>query len=230
MASQTGWEHVLAAAVHLQRLLPDAILVGGTAAAAHAAHRVSLADDHVLTDLQERFDEILEHLEHSDGWVTARINRPVLILGSLDGVETGIRQLIRTRPLEVEEIETPAGPLRVPTLEEMLRVKAWLILRRNNTRDYLDTVALVDRLGADAAAEVALGLDAYYEDQIGTGGRRIATQLAKQLAEPAPYDLSDVELRTYRALAPRWQEWANVEAACAELAGRMLDELVGSTS
>ena len=230
MSAQEGWEQVLAAAARLQRLLPDATLVGGTAAAAHAAHRISFDDDHVLTDLRERFDEILDHLERSDGWLTARVNRPVLILGSLDGVETGIRQLIRIRPLEVEEISTPAGRLRVPTLEEMVRVKAWLVLRRNATRDYLDTVALADRLGVDAAARVALGLDAFYEDQVGAGGRRIATQLAKQLAGPAPYDLSDVDLPTYRSLAPRWQAWANVEAACAEIAHRMLDALAKSAS
>src|SRR3990172_5868421 len=122
-----SWQQVLAAAVHLQRLLPDAVLVGGTAAATHASHRVSFDDDHVLTHLRERFDEILDHLEQADGWVTARVNRPVLILGSLDGIETGVRQLVRRRPLEVEEGETPVGALRGPTLAQMLRIKAWLI-------------------------------------------------------------------------------------------------------
>src|SRR3990170_1614297 len=107
--NMTSWQQVLAAAVHLQRLLPDAVLVGGTAAATHASHRVSFDDDHVLSDLRERFDEILDHLEQADGWVTARVNRPVLILGSLDGIETGVRQLVRRRPLEVEEGETPGG-------------------------------------------------------------------------------------------------------------------------
>jgi len=43
----------------------------------------------VLADLRDRFDDVLEHLEHADGWRTARVNRPVLVLGSLDGVETG---------------------------------------------------------------------------------------------------------------------------------------------
>jgi len=219
------WDHVLAAAARLQQLLPDAVLVGGTAASMHAAHRVSFDDDHVLADLRERFDAVLSHLEQADGWTTARVNRPVLILGSLDGVETGIRQLVRRRPLEIEESETPAGTLRVPTLEEMLRIKAWMVLRRNATRDYLDVVALADRLGPDRAASVALDLDVYYEDQVGAGGRRIATQLAKQLAEPAPYDLSEVDLHTYRMLAARWREWDTVVAACDDLAQRMLETL-----
>jgi hypothetical protein len=218
------WSEVLAAAVRLQALLPDAVLVGGTAAALHASHRISLDDGHVLTDLRDRFDQVLEHVEQAEGWTTARVNRPVLILGSLDGVETGIRQLVRRRPLEVEVIETPAGDLRVPTLEEMFRVKAWLVLRRNATRDYLDVVALADRLGSDRAATLALEIDDYYEDQLGAGGRRVATQLAVQLAEPAPYDLSDVDLQTYRRLDVRWRDWRTAAEACDDLARRMLDQ------
>ncbi|HEY7732647.1 MAG TPA: hypothetical protein VH950_17345 [Gaiellaceae bacterium] len=224
------WDDVLRAAAHLQALVPDAVLVGGTAAATHAAHRVSFDDDHVLTDLRERFDEVLTHLEEHDGWVTSRVNRPVLILGSLDGIETGIRQLIRTRPLEVEELAGPAGPIRVPTLVEMLRIKAWLVLRRNATRDYLDVVALAGRLGPEEAARTALALDAYYDDQRGPGGRRIATQLARQLAEPAPYDLSDVDLQTYRRLEARWRDWGEVSAACNALATGMLTLLAGESA
>ncbi|MBA2460517.1 MAG: hypothetical protein H0V45_01905 [Actinobacteria bacterium] len=216
------WDEVLAAAARLQALLPDAVLVGGSAAATHAGHRVSFDDDHVLTDLRERFDDVLFHLEEQEGWVTARVNRPVLILGSLDGIETGIRQLIRRRPLEVEEHASPAGPIRVPTLAEMLRIKAWLVLRRNATRDYLDVVALGERLGLERAAQTLLELDAYYEDQVGAGGRRVATQLAKQLAQPEPYDLSDVDLRSYRRLDARWREWSAVVGACGALASAMM--------
>jgi hypothetical protein len=222
---EQAWDAVLAAAARLQRLVPDTVLVGGSAAALHAGHRVSFDDDHILADLRRRFDDVLEHLEEQEGWVTARFNRPVLILGSLDGIETGIRQLFRARPLEVEEFEGPGGPLRVPTLVEMLRIKAWLVLRRNATRDYLDVVALSDRLGSESAAKVMLGLDGYYEDQQGGGGRRIATQLARQLAEPAPYELSDVDLQTYRRLDERWQSWDAVVSASASLAARMLTVL-----
>lgn len=223
--NEQRWEDVLEAAARLQGMLPDAVLVGGSAASIHAGHRVSFDDDHVLTDLRERFDDVLAQLEQEEHWITARINRPVLILGSLDGVETGIRQLIRRRPLEVEEIAGPAGPIQVPTLPEMLRIKTWLVLRRNATRDYLDVVALAERLGQRDAARVALGLDAYYEDQVGADGARIAAQLARQLAEPIPYDLSDVDLRTYRSLDPRWQEWDTVAGACGALAAAMLTAL-----
>lgn len=225
--TEPAWDRVLAAAAHLQELVPDAVLVGGTAAATHAGHRVSFDDDHVLADLRERFDELLDALEATDGWMTARVNRPVLILGNLDGVETGIRQLIRRRPLEVEEVQVDRRTIRIPTLGEMARIKAWLVLRRNATRDYLDVVALAERLGPEAA-QVLVGLDDYYADQTGPDGRRVATQLAKQLAEPTPYDLSDVDLRRYRKLEKRWRDWDEVVRACRGLAARMLDTLAGT--
>jgi hypothetical protein len=181
-----------------------------------------LDDDHVVTDLRDRFDAVLGDLEDSEGWITARVKRPVLILGSLDGVETGIRNLIRRIPLEVEVHTTAHGPIRVPTLHEMTRIKGWLVLVRNATRDYLDVVALADRVGA-AAVDVLLSIDDYYADQRGPDGARVATQLARQLAEPRPYDLSAVDLQHYRRLEPRWRDWTTVADACRALAVAMLD-------
>ncbi len=58
---------------------------------------------------------------------------------------TGIRQLRRSAPLETEEVEG----LRVPTLAEMARIKAWLLATRNTLRDYLDAIVLFERLGPD---------------------------------------------------------------------------------
>ena len=70
------WEAVLSSAAHLQRILPDAVLVGGTASAMHAAHRRSIDADHTVDDLRGRFDAILAQLESVAGWKTARIRRP----------------------------------------------------------------------------------------------------------------------------------------------------------
>lgn len=220
-------QQVLAAAARLQELVPDAVLVGGTAAAYHAGHRVSLDDDHVLADLRGRFDEVLAALEDTQGWVTARVKRPVLILGRLDGVETGVRNLIRARPLEIEEVRVSGRSLRVPTLAEILRIKAWLCLMRNATRDYVDFVALADRMGEEEAARVVLSLDAYYADQIGPDSQRIATQVTKQLAEPRPGDLSEMDLGSYRGLHERWHDWGAVSDACRRVAVRVLDLLAG---
>jgi hypothetical protein len=219
------FKKVLEAAAHLQQLLPDAVLVGGAAAAHHAGHRVSLDDGHVLADLRERFDQVLAVLEETDGWVTSRVRPQVLILGRLDGIETGVRQLIRRRPLEVEQIQVGRRRIKVPTLAEIFRIKCWLVLRRNATRDYLDVVALADRMGVSASAHEILGMDEYYEDQVGPGGGRIATQIAKQLAEPVPYDLSEVDLASYRKLDRRWRDWGEVVRSAQAVAAEVLDLL-----
>lgn len=80
-------------------------MVGGTAAALYAQHRLSVDAEHVLGDLRQRFDQVLADLEAVAGWKTARVQRPVQTLGSLDGIETGVRQLIREAPLETTQVE-----------------------------------------------------------------------------------------------------------------------------
>jgi hypothetical protein len=105
------WELLLSSTARLQRILPDAVLVGGTAAAIHAGHRSSYDADHVLVDLNERFDEVLAQLESVAGWKTALVRRPVQILGNLDGIETGVRQLIRDRDRFPQDLQAPRrGP------------------------------------------------------------------------------------------------------------------------
>jgi hypothetical protein len=104
----------------------------------------------------------------------------------------------------------------------MLRIKAWLVVMRNAMRDYLDVVALAHRIGPTAPAVIA-AMDDYYADQLGAGGARVATQVARQLADPLPYDLSEIDLRHYRQLEPRWRDWPAVSDACRDLAAGVLD-------
>jgi len=73
IAQLPEWDRVLSAAAHLQKIFPDAVLVGGTASALAAKHRISLDADHVLTDLRRRFDQVLGELESVAGWKTARV-------------------------------------------------------------------------------------------------------------------------------------------------------------
>lgn len=215
---------MLESAARLQELVPDAVLVGGSAAALYAAHRDSFDHDHVLRDLRNRFEVVLEALESEGEWVTNRVHPGKLILGRLGDIEAGVRQLIRTRALEATELQLPSGrTLRVPTAEETLRVKGFLVVRRNQTRDYLDVAALSDRYGVGAAADVLARIDNYYADQH-AGGRGVAAQVARQLADPRPADVSVTrQLGSYRNLAPRWQDWRAVRSACRELATAMLE-------
>lgn len=215
---------VLASAARLQEVVPDAVLVGGSAAALHAGHRDSFDHDHVLADLIDRYREVLEAVEATEGWATSvRASKPPFtIMGSLGGVEAGLRQMRRQRPLETCEIELGDGAVVVaPTAAEALRVKAYLVVQRNVVRDYLDVVALVDHLGEDAAVEVLSNIDAYYVDRSGEAGS-VLTSLVAALADPQPRD-TDVtrELPRYKGLDARWHEWEDVVAACRGLALRL---------
>ncbi|QSB16407.1 nucleotidyl transferase AbiEii/AbiGii toxin family protein [Natronosporangium hydrolyticum] len=214
---------VLESASRLQELVPDAVLVGGSAAALYASHRDSFDHDHVVGDLRDRFDLVLEALESEGEWVTNRVRPGKIILGRLGDIEAGVRQLIRSRPLETTEVQLPSGrSLRVPTAEETLRIKAFLIVRRNQTRDYLDVAALADRYDIGAAAEVLARIDDYYADQHG-GGRGVAAQVARQLGDPRPADASTTQqLDAYRNLAPRWHDWRQVRAVCRRLSAAIL--------
>jgi hypothetical protein len=215
-------EEVLEKAAWLQELVPGAVLVGGSAAAFHAHHRESLDHDHVVADLDRRFDSILEHLEALGDWSTARIQPGKIILGELGGIETGVRQLLRSRPLESVEVEVAGRRLVVPTAAEILRIKAWLILSRNQTRDYLDVAALADRIGLDEAAPVLRGIDDYYAD-LNRRPEALATQLVRQLSDPRPRDAEvTAQLASYKALDARWHDWSAVKALLADLTQRML--------
>jgi hypothetical protein len=218
------WERVLSAAAHLQRILPGAVLVGGSAAAVYAGHRLSTDADHVLTNLRERFDQVLADLEAVAGWKTARIKRPVQILGSLDGIETGIRQLIREEPLETTQIEYQGETITLPTEAEMLRIKAVLILRRNATRDYIDFVALADHMGDEKVIEALQPFDRLYPQP---NEESALQQLQIQLANPLPYDLEGFDLSEYKHLDPRWHDWQAVKAACVHYAILIFDHIVG---
>jgi len=216
------WERVLSSAARLQQLLPNAVLVGGTASAIHAHHRQSQDADHVLTDLREHFDQILAQLESVAGWKTARVKRPVQILGSLDGIETGIRQLIREKPLETTQIVFQGQTVTVPTQEEILRIKAALILKRNATRDYLDFAALADQLGEDQTIHALHDLDELYPQP---NGESALQQLQIQFSNPMPYDLEETKLPEYKNLAAKWHDWASVKQTCAHIGRLLLDRV-----
>lgn len=218
------WERVLSSAAHLQRILPDAVLAGGTAPAIYAEPSMSTDADPILTDPRSRFDLVLAELESVAGWKTVRIRPPVQILGSLDGIETGVRQLIRDQPLDTAKIEYAGQQLTVPTPGEMLRIKGVLILKRNATRDYLDFCAMTNHLGEEKTVEAMRSFDQIYPQP---NEESALQQLQIQLAEPLPFDLDSVNLSEYKHLAPEWQDWSRVRSACGACATLLFDRIVG---
>lgn len=190
----------------------------------YAAHRFSADDDHVVRNLKERFAQVLADLEEVAGWSTVRIQPPVLILGNFNGVDTGIRNLIRSAPLETTTVESSAGWIVVPTLPEMLRIKAWLVISRNKTRDYIDTVALADKIGRAEAMEALRTFDALYPQAQITA----AQQLSKQLAEPKPSD-PDRDLGIYKSLRAPYNDYQYIFRRCADLSVEILKQGLGLT-
>ena len=215
---------VMESAARLQSVVPDAVLVGGSAAALHAGHRDSLDHDHVLADLVDRYEAVLEAVEATEGWATSvRASKPPFtIMGSLDGIEAGLRQMRRTRPLEtVEAAVGPGAVVVVPTEAEALRVKAFLVVQRNVVRDFLDVVALVEHIGENAAVGVLGDIDDYYADR-SDDPASVLTSLVIALAEPSPRDTDVIdELPRYKGLEPRWHRWSDVVEVCQALALRL---------
>ena len=165
---------------------------------------------------------VLTQLESVAGWRTARVARPVMILGSLDGIETGVRQLTRRRPLETTSVTAHGVAVTIPTPAEILRVKGVLILRRNATRDYLDFAALADRLGTKATASALAPFDELYPQD---NGESALQQLQAQLANPLPHDLEGTRLAEYKNLAPRWHDWQAVKDVCTHAATATFDHV-----
>lgn len=188
---------------------------GGTAVSLYTHHRFSTGDDQVLADLRQNFDGILAQLESVAGWHRARIKRPVQILGNLDGIETGIRQLIRQEPLETTTLNFGKYRITVPTEPELLRIKAILVLKRNATRDYLDTAALVDHLGRSKVVNALQRFNVLYPQ---INGESALQQMEVQLVSPLPFNLEATELPKYKNLDPKWHRWECVVEACRKCA------------
>jgi len=224
----SDWEKLLAHAALLQARVPSAVLVGGTAAALHAGHRISFDHDHVLRDLGKHFDEANAALESIVGWHTKRRIRGKLLLGEVDGIDAGLRNQRRSAPLETTSVKAPGGRnLKIPTIEEMLRIKAFLIVERNATRDYLDVAALSHHLGKPRSIAAIEPMRYLYSEFAGEAGDILISVLVK-LTAPDPYDLTDVDLREYKGIIPPWNDWRAVESQCRSVAREMLKKAPAS--
>ena len=143
---------------------------------------------------------------------------------------TTLRNLFNSSPVPENAIAGASASMDRLTRIFRAAVSHFEVVESLNTRDYLDFAALADRLGAPEAAKVVASLDEYYEDQLGPSGSRVATQVAKQLAEPQPGDLSEVDLAAYRRLDRRWQDWGAVAEVCRSVGLRVLDLFTGGAS
>jgi len=219
------WQKLLEAAANFQQLITGSVLIGGSAAAIHLKHRYSFDADHILLDLQDNYEEVLDFLEGRDDWETARIHPPKLILGNFQGVETGIRQLMRSRPLETERIDIGGISITAPTVPEMLRTKGWMIISRNAVRDYIDFTALAEHLGTEETVSILSDFDSYYSDLIRGSQASPIVQLIRQLAEPKPCDLDTIDLSHYKGIQPPFDSWTYIINICGKISVELGDRL-----
>jgi RND superfamily putative drug exporter len=140
---------------------------------------------------------------------------------ALDALETQAENddptFERRSPVETTHVQLPTGDrLQIPTGAETLRLKSYLIMSRNSSRDYAEFAELVDTMEAETVALVLAGMDRYYCSQ---SPRRhwIATQLVRRLADPHPSDLDD-ESPDEKA------HWEEVRQRCLSVAVAMLEE------
>ena len=80
-----------------------------------------------------------------------------------------------------------------------------------------------DRSGIAHAADVLRHIDAYYSDQREPESEGVATQLARQLADPRPADSRTIrQLHQYKDLDQRWASWKTIVDVCRALAVEMM--------
>ena len=217
------WERLLADAALLQTNLPGAVLVGGTAAAVHAKHRTSFDHDHVIKDLSKHYDAAITTLESIVGWRTKRRIRGKLVLGEIHSIDAGLRNQKRSAPLETVTVDLPGGrKLKLPSVGEMLRIKAYLAVQRNATRDFLDTAALSHHLGLPESARALDRMNELYNEFAGEGGDMLSSVVVS-LASPRPYDLTEIDLTEYKGIVAPWSDWRAVESQCRALALALLE-------
>jgi hypothetical protein len=213
---------LFSSAARLQELVPHAVLVGGAAVSYYTPYRYSVDHDHVVSDLGKRFEMVLSALEDDPEWVTNQVKPGKIILGELGDIEVGVRQLIRKRPLETS-VETLANgqELTVPTLDETVRIKAYLIVKRNRTRDYLDVAALADKYGISETATLLSNIDEYYSEDSMVDDS-VARQLLLQLSDPKPQDSRAItQLANYKGIDPKYADWSYVTHVLHKIAKDM---------
>src|SRR5271167_4769215 len=145
-----------------------------------------------------------------------------MVLGNVNKIAAGLRNQRRSAPLETTEVVVQDGRrLRLPTIEETLRIKTFLVVDRNATRDYLDVAALSHHIGltkSAAALERMNELYAEFKDQAGD----LLTAVVVKLSLPDPYDLTDIDLSEYKGIVAPWNNWRAVQAQCASLGAALV--------
>lgn len=129
----------------------------------------------------------------------------------------------RTTPVRTVVVQTPSGPLTIPTLPELIGMKATMAYRRKAVRDFVDFAALSQIRGDEPTLDDLMDLDRVNADE---QSGSLSLEVAKALVEAMPTDLDAVDLSSYRGLTPEWQPWERTALICRSLGLRLGERLV----
>lgn len=125
----------------------------------------------------------LKQFELLAGIQTGESTPATLNLNHFCGVDIGIQNFKRERPLETEFI----NGRKMPTKAELCRIKAWLVITRNGAKEYADFVLFCDSMPPDEIVEALSKFDDCYPQP--EGSEKASFQLIRMLSDPKPYDL-----------------------------------------
>ena len=121
----------------------------------------------------------------------------------------------RRSPVETTKVQLPTGDrLQIPTGAETLRMKSYLLMCRNTSRDYAEFAEMVEAMDTQTAATVLTGMDEHYCGRQRTQ-QWVASQLVRRLADPRPDDDAAAEASV---------DWTQVRKRCLSVAVAMLEE------
>ncbi len=228
---------VIKSAARLKRLVPDAISVTDPLAFTGCGcdnggdEDTALTATNVTANTPALARKFVGGLPSRNG-VSRGTSRPVhpvtvwrgRLSVALDALETqadAVEPAVERRsPVETTNVQLPTGDrLQIPTGAETLRLKGYLIMCRNSSRDYAEFAELVATMEPETAAMILAGMDRYYCCR---QPRRewVASQLVRRLADPHPSDLDDDHWSDPDARA----EWEDVRQRCLSVAVAMLEE------
>lgn len=157
----------------------------------------------------DQFEQTLPALERLSG-----IESPVSPApGCLDGIETSVRELSRSEPLELESFEVGGRMVSTPSEREILRIWAVQILTQNRTADYLCFASLFASMEEGVAADAFVSFDRLYPL---LSGESALQQLLAQLACLVPCDVQQSE---------RQPSFPALKNACAAIAAKVFDRV-----
>jgi hypothetical protein len=108
----------------------------------------------------------------------------------------------------------------IPSLAEMLRVKAFLLAQRRAARDFVDVAALAQTLGSEQCIKALGYLNLVYP----AGTAQTTISAFAEACEGEPVDIGTVDLAAYQGVKAPFTDRAYVLESCRRL-GRSIVKL-----